>query len=123
LVVLDFIDKGILLDLGDNCRVPFEGLARKYGASATAIKKRVANLIGAGFIEGFYVELRLAMIDAGLVLAVVQTVGTITDENFRESIAENPDVYAILPLATGDYVLLPGLSLDHTLGGRSASSL
>lgn len=106
MIVLDFIDKGILLDLGDNCRVPFEALARKYGVSATAIKKRVANLIDAGVIEGFYIELKLAMIDADLVLALVQTDGTIIDESFTESVAEIQDVYAILPLATGDYVLL-----------------
>jgi DNA-binding Lrp family transcriptional regulator len=105
-VLLDFIDKGILLDLGDNCRVPFEALARKYGVSATAIKKRVANLIDAGVIERFLIELRLAMIDADLVLALVQTDGTVVDEDFTESVAENQDVYAILPLATGDYVLL-----------------
>ncbi len=106
MVALDFIDKGILLDLGDNCRVPFERLARKYGVSATAIKKRVANLIDAGVIEGFYIELKLAMIDADLILAIVQTDGTIMDENFTQSIADIRDVYAILPLATGDYVLL-----------------
>lgn len=106
MVVLDFIDKGILLDLGDNCRVPFEAIARKYGVSATAIKKRVANLIDAGVIQDFLIEFKLAMIDADLVLAIVQTDGTIIDENFTESISESPDVYAILPLATGDYVLL-----------------
>jgi len=104
--ILDIIDKGILIDLAQNCRASYEGLARKYGITATAIKKRITSLEVDGVITGFFVELSLAMIDAELVLTLVRTDDSYNDDEFTEASRENPSIYAILPLSTGDIVVL-----------------
>jgi DNA-binding Lrp family transcriptional regulator len=116
--ILDIIDKGILIDLAQNCRASYEGLARKYGITATAIKKRVTSLEKDGVITGFFVELSLAMIDAELVLTIVRTDDSYIDDEFTKAAREYPSTYAILPLSTGDNVVLA-----ESIGMRGLSDL
>ncbi len=86
---MDGLDRQILLDLSDNCRVTYQGMAQKHNVSANAIKKRVMKLLSLGVIEGFFVELTYAMIDAEPCMAIVTTDGT-EDESFIETIGNNP---------------------------------
>ena len=75
--MLDLLDKGILNDLGNNCRFSYKTLADKYRVSSTAIKKRVEKLISSGVIAKFTIEYHLSMIDGEFFLALVHTDATI----------------------------------------------
>ena len=50
---MDRLDKGILMVLDVDCRVSYEYLARKFGVSSNAIKRRVAKMVESGVIEQY----------------------------------------------------------------------
>ncbi|UCE09294.1 MAG: Lrp/AsnC family transcriptional regulator [Candidatus Thorarchaeota archaeon] len=102
---MDLIDKGILTDLEENCRLSYQTLSNRYGVSANAIKKRIDNLIEEGVIERFDVVLSYAMIDADYVVAIAQTDGTLFDDKTFDGLGENPMISVVLPLASGDIMV------------------
>ncbi|MFW9943819.1 MAG: winged helix-turn-helix transcriptional regulator [Candidatus Sifarchaeia archaeon] len=98
---MDEIDKRIILQLDDNCRTSYESMARKFGMTANAIKKRVSRLLEDGLISRFIVGLSLEMIGAELVIALVQTDGTEFPEEFMNQIGESIDAIQVSPVACG----------------------
>ena len=102
---MDGLDKDILLNLSDNCRVTYQEMAQKYNVSSNAIKKRVQKLQSLGVIEGYYVELSYAMVDGEACMIVVTTDGT-EDENFINTIGSNPLVGTIGKLAGSIYNII-----------------
>ena len=64
-------------------------MANKHGVSANAIKKRVKKMLETGSIEGFSVELSLAMLDAEVVMCLAYTDGTEDENTFIEEIGNN----------------------------------
>lgn len=93
MVGLDEIDKGILLALDTNCRMSYETLARRFGISANAIKKRVAKLIECGVIEQFGVWLSLAMLGADHLLGLIYLSDIEDEEGFIETLGTNPMIH------------------------------
>ena len=87
---MDVIDKNILTDLILNCRTTYQDMALKYNLSANAIKKRINNMISKGVIEKFTISLSLEMIDADILMCIVQTDGTEDEEQFVEYIGNDP---------------------------------
>ncbi len=102
---LDEIDKKLWQELGSNCRYSFKYLGDKMGISANAAKKRVEKLVDSGFIQGWYLGMRPAMIDAQFAFIEVKTDGSQDDEKLTKALGSNEMIYVILPLTTGDYVL------------------
>jgi len=98
---MDEIDKRIILELDENCRTSYESMARKFGITANAIKKRVSRLLESGLIHRFMVGLTLEMVRAELVIVLVQTDGTEFAEDFVNEISESIDVMQVSPVACG----------------------
>jgi len=102
---LDEIDKKLWQELGSNCRYSFQYLGDRLGISANAAKKRVEKLVDTGFIKGWYLGMRPAMIDAQFAFIEVTTDGSQDDEDLIEALGSSDMIYVVLPLTTGDYVL------------------
>ncbi len=51
-MVLDLVDKWLLIELGANCRLSYQKLARHFGLTVNGIKKRVEKLREMGVILG-----------------------------------------------------------------------
>jgi DNA-binding Lrp family transcriptional regulator len=115
-VGLDEIDKGILLTLDTNCRMSYETLARRFGISANAIKKRVAKLVETGVIEQFGVWLSLAMLGADHLLGLIYLNDIENEEAFIETLGANPMIHYVGFLSDGtchffaQYIGAQGLS-------------
>jgi DNA-binding Lrp family transcriptional regulator len=104
--ILDLIDKGILSDLLENCRITYEELSRKHGISANAVKKRVQKLEESGVIHCYSIRLSLAMLDAQFLFGLLQTDGSQDEEAFVNKIGENPSIVAAAAYSDGHYALL-----------------
>ncbi|MHA1937326.1 MAG: Lrp/AsnC family transcriptional regulator, partial [Candidatus Thorarchaeota archaeon] len=103
---MDLIDKGILSDLLENCRITYEELSRKHGISANAVKKRVQKLEESGVIHCYSIRLSLAMLDAQFLFGLLQTDGSQDEEAFVNKIGENPSIVAAAAYSDGYYALL-----------------
>ncbi|MFX1475416.1 MAG: Lrp/AsnC family transcriptional regulator [Promethearchaeota archaeon] len=51
---MDQLDKVILMELRQNCRVSYRAIARKLGVTFKTVRKRVDNLIETGVIRRFW---------------------------------------------------------------------
>lgn len=90
MILLDLVDKQILLELRDDCRVSFENLARKLGLTSNAIKKRILNLTSSGVLENLVTRLSLAMVDARIAMILAHTDGVLKDNEVEERIGSHP---------------------------------
>ena len=97
--MLDALDKAILQDLGANCRLSYQTLAKKHNVTATAIKKRIGRLIDSGVIADFTVELNLAMIDADYLLILIERDAIGDEEELVELIGAHTMVSEVGALA------------------------
>ncbi|MHA2312525.1 MAG: winged helix-turn-helix transcriptional regulator [Candidatus Thorarchaeota archaeon] len=98
---MDDIDKRIIFALDRDCRLSYQAIADKIGLTANATKKRIGKLVESGVIDRFMTTLSLAMIDADLVLAIVQTDGTEFQDDIIEKIGSNPSVVQVSAVASG----------------------
>jgi DNA-binding Lrp family transcriptional regulator len=103
---LDILDKGILSDLVSNCRITFEELARKYGVSPNAIRKRIQKLESTGVIDGYSVGLVSAMIDASSVFGLAMTDGSKDEEEFVDKIGNHSHIIAAASYTDGIYAFI-----------------
>jgi DNA-binding Lrp family transcriptional regulator len=87
---LDEIDKGIILMLLGNCRTSYQTLARRLNMTSNAVKKRVKKLMDTGIIQGFTVELGLAMIGGENFVALIYTDGSEKPDEFLQGMGSNP---------------------------------
>jgi Lrp/AsnC family leucine-responsive transcriptional regulator len=104
--ILDLIDKGILSDLLENCRITYEELSRKHGISSNAVKKRVQKLEESGVIHRYSIRLSLAMLDAQFLFGLIQTDGSQDEETLVNRIGESPSIVAAAAYSDGHYALL-----------------
>ena len=94
-LVLDMVDKGILIELYGNCRSTYRGIANKLGLTATSVKKRITQLREIGFLSRPYVLLSLAVMDADWYLAELITDGTEQDDAFYDLIGAHSSVIVV----------------------------
>ncbi|MFX0078197.1 MAG: winged helix-turn-helix transcriptional regulator [Candidatus Hermodarchaeota archaeon] len=102
---MDLVDKSILLELSANCRISYQSLANKLDLTVNAIKKRIAKLTETGVIQRYCVYLSLAMLDAEILLAIIKTDGTRTEDDFLDELGANPMVYGASYLVNWDVLL------------------
>ncbi|MDF1538683.1 MAG: AsnC family transcriptional regulator [Candidatus Thorarchaeota archaeon] len=103
---MDIIDKGILSDLTDNCRITYEELSRKHGISANAIRKRITRLEETKVISAYTVSLSTAMIGSEFVFAILSTDGSRDEVEFVNEIGSNPWIIAASSYTDGSYLLI-----------------
>ncbi|MFW9864089.1 MAG: winged helix-turn-helix transcriptional regulator [Candidatus Thorarchaeota archaeon] len=102
---MDRIDKAILLSLSQNCRTPYQSLARILDISSNAVKKRVDRLVKEGVIERFTIELSLEMFGGDVSLCVLETDGTEDEHEFCDTLGENLMVNIVGPTSGSTYML------------------
>ncbi len=65
---MDLLDKQILMELSNDCRISYSHLAQKHNVSANTIKNRVRILEEKGIIERFTFEFNPSLMNANTVL-------------------------------------------------------
>ncbi len=98
---MDRLDKGILLQLDIDCRVSYESLARRFGVSSNAIKRRVANMVECGVIEEYVVILSPAMTGAQYMMAFLYTDGSENADQLVDHLGSYPMIEQVTRMATG----------------------
>ena len=99
---MDLIDKEILMELDSDCRVSYQTLADRIGICANSIRRRIENMIDSGVIDRMYVRLCLEMMDADLLLAILQTDGLEDTDTFLEGLRKHPMIEQISAIACGN---------------------
>lgn len=102
---MDEIDKVILLNLSQNCRIPYQTLAQNLDISSNAVKKRVDNLVEEGVIVKFSVELSLEMFGGEVALCILETDGTEDEQVFCNTLGQNPMIGIVGPCSGSMYML------------------
>lgn len=103
---LDNIDKGILIELTNNCRITYRELALNYGISSSAIKKRVKKLEDTGIIHQYRVQLSKAMTGSELLFGLLLTDGSQDEEEFVNQLGKHPQIIAAASYTGGHYALV-----------------
>lgn len=103
---MDSIDKGILNDLYENCRITYRELALKYNISSSAIKKRVKKLEETGIITSYGLRLSLDMAGVRLLYGMLATDGSQDEAEFVNTLGGNNKIIAAASYTGGHYVLI-----------------
>jgi DNA-binding Lrp family transcriptional regulator len=98
---MDPVDKKILWELHENCRVSYQNLSDVLDISANAVKKRVAKLIESGVIYNFSAMLRLEYLKSEALYGLVYTDGYEVEEEFIQNLGSNPMVHVVGTIASG----------------------
>lgn len=77
---MDQLDKAILLDLSQNCRISYSSLAKKYQISVNTIKNRVNNLQAQTIISGYVVQLNPKLFNASRAIVTFRVDKPVGDE-------------------------------------------
>ncbi|MFX1566028.1 MAG: winged helix-turn-helix transcriptional regulator [Promethearchaeota archaeon] len=98
---MDPLDKKLLWELHENCRVSYQNLSQILGISANAVKKRVAKLIDTGVIYKFSAMLSLDYLQSEVLYALVYTDGYENTDEFIKNLGSNPMVHVVGSIASG----------------------
>ncbi len=98
---MDPIDKKILWELHEDCRMSYQTLSNILGISANAVKKRVAKLIDTGVISSFTVMLSIDYLKSEVLYGLVYTDGEEDEEEFIQSLGSNGMVHVVGTIASG----------------------
>ncbi len=98
---MDPMDKKILWELHENCRMSYQTLSDILGISANAVKKRVAKLIDSGVIFSFSAMLSLDYLNSEVLYGLVSTDGYEREEDFIQNLGSNPMVHVVGSIASG----------------------
>ena len=97
---MDPMDKKILWELHENCRMSYQTLSNILGISANAVKKRVAKLIDTGVIFNFSAMLSLDYLNSEVLYGLVYTDGLEVEDKFIQSLGNNPMVHVVGSIAS-----------------------
>ncbi|MFW9934350.1 MAG: winged helix-turn-helix transcriptional regulator [Candidatus Thorarchaeota archaeon] len=103
---MDAIDKGILNDLVENCRITYRELATKYTISSSAIKKRVKKLEETGIITGYRLQVSSGMVGVNLLYGMLTTDGSQDETEFVNTLGGNNKIIAAASYTGGNYALI-----------------
>lgn len=98
---MDPLDKKILWELHENCRVSYQTLSNILGISANAVKKRVAKLIDTGVIHSFTALLSFERMNSEALIGLVYTDGYEKETHFIQELGNNPMVHVVGTIASG----------------------
>lgn len=100
MVILDAIDRTIILAVYENCRISYEALAQKVKLTPNAVKNRVHNLIAKGVLTHFLIVFNQSEIDAESFQAIVLTDGSEDPSKFVSTLGLSPMIGHANTLAT-----------------------
>ncbi len=103
---MDELDKKILAVLGQNCRVSYQELSRRYGISANAIRRRVLNLEETGEISGYSLLLSAEMLGVHRILGLLTSDGSRDEVEVMDEIGSHGGVIAAASYSNGIYALV-----------------
>jgi DNA-binding Lrp family transcriptional regulator len=103
---LDSIDKGILRDLSENCRITYRELALKFNISSSAIKKRVKKLEDTGIITSYRLQVTSEMAEINLLYGMLTTDGSQDEAKFVSTLGANDKIIAAASYTGGNYALI-----------------
>jgi DNA-binding Lrp family transcriptional regulator len=92
---VDTIDRGIIWELHENCRLSYQALADKFGLTANGVRGRILKMVETGIIDSYAVMLSMEMIDSDVMFALVYTDGSEDTEEFILRLGENPMVVLV----------------------------
>ena len=115
---MDEVDKGILFGLLQNCRTPYRTLAKQFGMTANAVKKRVQKLIDTGVIVQFTADLSPAMVNGDNFVAIISTDGGEKEEECLNLIGSHILVREVGILSGSSY-----LAMGTSIGSESLRDL
>lgn len=98
---MDPMDKKILWELHENCRVSYQNLSKILGISANAVKKRVSKLIDTGVIYNFSAMLSLDYLNSEVLYGLVYTDGYENEDEFIQNLGSNSMVHVVGSIASG----------------------
>ncbi|MFX1404305.1 MAG: Lrp/AsnC family transcriptional regulator, partial [Promethearchaeota archaeon] len=98
---MDPLDKKILWELHEDCRMSYQTLSNILGISANAVKKRVAKLIDTGVIHSFTAMLSLDYLKSEVLYGLVYTDGEENEEEFIQRLGSSPMVHVVGTIASG----------------------
>jgi DNA-binding Lrp family transcriptional regulator len=70
---MDEVDFSVLKILSENCRTPYEAMARSVGLTGNAVRERVRRLIEDGVIERFWLCVNPAIFGYNVVVSVLES--------------------------------------------------
>jgi DNA-binding Lrp family transcriptional regulator len=91
---LDLLDKALFQELGNNCRVSFTELSKKYDVSVNTIKNRVEDMLKQGLIVSFDVQLKLILYNASFALIILRLKRLFTEQE-QDKIGEHQFVTSV----------------------------
>ena len=94
-LALDLIDRGILFDLRENCRISYKTLAENHNISSNAIKNRIDGLTKSGVLDRYFIQLSRAMVNSEFMFVLLYTDKSIDDDTFSELVFKEPSVVQI----------------------------
>ena len=97
---MDLIDRAILWELDNDCRVSYEKLGRKLGLTANAIRKRVDRFTESGVLVKFMVVPAPAMLNADYVFGLIHTEGTEDIDNFVDLLGNHDIIHHVSVVAS-----------------------
>ncbi|MFW9953569.1 MAG: Lrp/AsnC family transcriptional regulator, partial [Candidatus Thorarchaeota archaeon] len=100
---MDSIDKIILDELIQNCRISYRDLGKKVNLSSSSAKKRVDHLENSGLIDHYVVLLNPELINVRSATIIVATDASVQIDTFKETAIAFDGVYMILPLIDGNF--------------------
>jgi len=103
---MDELDVKILGDLGQNCRLSYQELSRRYGISANAIRRRVLNLEESGEIAGYSLILSAEMLGVHRILGILTSDGSRDEVEVMDEIGNHQGVIAAAAYSNGTYALV-----------------
>jgi DNA-binding Lrp family transcriptional regulator len=103
---VDELDKKILGDLMNNCRVSYQELSRRYGISANAIRRRVLNLEESGEICGYSLSLSADTLGVNRILGLLTSDGSRDEVEVMDEIGNHAGVIAAASYSNGTYALV-----------------
>ncbi len=103
---MDELDKKILGDLTQNCRISYQELSRRYEISANAIRRRILNLEESGEISGYSLSLSPEMLGVHRMLAILTSDGSRDELEVMDEIGNHPLVIAAAAYSNGTYAMV-----------------
>jgi DNA-binding Lrp family transcriptional regulator len=91
---MDVLDRLILGELANQCRVSFSKLAEKYEVSLNTIKNRVEALVEEGVILNFVIQLNLEALNASFAVIILD-IETNTSRDDLVSLGNHPFITAM----------------------------
>lgn len=103
---LDELDKKIMADLSNNCRISYQELSRRYGISANAIRRRIINLEVSGEIYDYAVSPSSAMVGCDRLFGLATADGSRDEIEMIDEIGSNPNILAAAAYSNGTYAFI-----------------